>query len=318
MLDRLLGPGVGRDLFFEFVPGTVRPLSDPLGVPIISGAVLAEFSRAIGGPVLEATWAGSHVMRAVLRAAKHADAILAVSLPPSREGEAGDRERPVRVAELAAEVAFDRPLVLVARAARMNAVDDGDIERLGEYVLAEAQHGFTAIGFRPQDIQIDRAERLARAALGLVEMGIGIELELDGSSDAGLLLAELEQEGLPLAAVRGCSTDEDLAGGFVVVNPMSEPIPEEAPCRVVIDGFVLKALVRALSDGEAAPLLERAATDLEGALRWAGTFIDELDPALQDRIEAMTYVNVLAACRMLGAERTAAELLDAMAAELAG
>ncbi len=313
-----MGPGVGRDLFFEFVPGSVRPLSDPLGVPIISGAVLAEFSRSIGGPVLEASWAGSHVMRGVMRAARHADAILAISLPPTREGEAADREGPARVAALASEVAFDRPLVLVARAPRLKSIDDGGIERMADHVLAEMQHGFTAIGFRPQDIDVDRAARMATAAAGLVEMGIGIELELDGSSDAGLLLAELEQEGLPLAAVRGCNADEDLAGGFVVVNPMRGAIPEETPCRVIVDGFVLKALVRALSDAEAAPLLERASDDLGGALAWAATFIDELDPALQDRIEALTYVNILAGCRMLGAEGTATELLNAMAAELYG
>jgi hypothetical protein len=317
-LERLLGRSVGRDLFFEFVPGTVRPLSDPLGVPIISGAVLAEFSRSIGGPVLEATWAGAPVMRGVLRAARHADAILAVSLPPSREGETADRARPARVAELAADVAFDRPLVLVARAPHLSAVDDGGIERMAEHVMAEVQHGFTAIGFRPQDIDLDRAERMTRAADGLVEMGIGIELELDGSSDAGLILAELEQEGLPLAAVRGCRASEDLAGGFVVVNPLTDTIPEDAPCRVVIDGFVLKALIRALSEAEAAPVLERAADDLEGALGWAATFIDELDAPLQERIEALTYVNVLAACRMLGAEGTATELLEAMAVELYG
>ena len=39
---------------------------------------------------------------------------------------------------------------------------------------------------------------------------------------------------------------------------------------------------------------------------------------LQDRSEALTYVNILAACRMRGAEGTATELLNAMAAELFG
>ena len=103
-----------------------------------------------------------------------------------------------------------------------------------------------------------------------------------------------------------------------MVNPMTDAIPKTAPCRVVLDGYVLKALVRALASPEAGPLLERATESIEEALEWAAGFIDELDPALQDRIEALTYTNVLAACRRLGATGTASCLLEALAAELAG
>ena len=58
----------------------------------------------------------------------------------------------------------------------------------------------------------------------------------------------------------------------------------------------------------------------EGLASWGEgvAFVAELDPALQERIEALTYVNVQAACRMLGAEGVAGELLDAMTAHLYG
>ena len=92
MLDRSMPFDHGPELFFEFVPGTVRPFSDPLGVPILSSAVLAELSSALQDPVIEVTWPGPTVLSGALRAAKHADAILAVSMPASRPGEAGDRQ----------------------------------------------------------------------------------------------------------------------------------------------------------------------------------------------------------------------------------
>lgn len=311
-----MGRGYGRELFLEFVPATVRHRSEPLGVAALSSAVIAELGDALGGPCLEVTWAGRTVMQGVLRAARHADVILAVSLPASRPGEAADRNRVEEVLRTASEAAFDRPLVLVARAARLLDLDDGGIERVAEWAFHEVEQGFTSVAFRPQDIATSRALRLATAAESLINAGIGVEIELDRSPDGGLLLAELDEGGVPLAAVRGSRPGDDVGAALVVVDPLRDAIPDDQPCRVVLDGFVLKAVAKALPAPETDTVLSEAADDVGAALVKAASFLEELDAPLRHRLEALTYASTLGAMRALGAEGTATELLDALAAEL--
>src|SRR5687768_6179065 len=78
----MLRDGYGLELFHSYVPPSARARATGARVPLISGTLLAEHNAALGGPVLEVTWPGRALLDGVLRAVRHADALLAVSVPP--------------------------------------------------------------------------------------------------------------------------------------------------------------------------------------------------------------------------------------------
>src|SRR5687768_18024384 len=75
--------GYGRELFATFVPASARARVAQAGRPaaLLSGALLARHGAALQGNVVEVTWSGRAVLAGVLRAVRHVDGIVAVSVP---------------------------------------------------------------------------------------------------------------------------------------------------------------------------------------------------------------------------------------------
>lgn len=309
----------GRELFRHYTPAVVRPVADAFGVELLSTSVFAEHQAEVGAPLVEVSFPGAVLLDGVLRAARHADAPLVVSLSSLEPGAVRLRNEVRTVLECAADTGFDRPLALVARASSLASFDDGEIDRISDQMLSVLDVGLTAFSFRPGDIALDRAIRLTRAVRPLLEWGVGVELELDGTPADLLMLAELDEIGLPVAAVRGASGDDELCGGVLVVDPLRDPLPDNmAAARVVLDGFLLRAARDVLGEAEGFRLFARAADDTGAALRDASTLFDELPHRDRDRLEALVYGNVAQAISRIGAEHTSDRLLDALAQEMYG
>jgi hypothetical protein len=307
----------GRELFRQYTPAVVRPVADAFEVDLLSTSTFAQHQREIGAPLVEVSFCGGVLLDGVLRAARHADAPVTVALSALEPGGVRLHKEVRTVLECAADTGFDRPLALVARASSLSSFDDGEIDRVSERMLSVLDVGLTAFSFRPGDVALDRAIRLTRAVRPLLEWGVGVELEIDGTPADLLMLAELDEIGLPIAAVRGATGDDELCGGVLVVDPLRDALPEDmSAARVVLDGFLLRAARDVLGETEGHRLFARAADDTGAALSDASTLFDELPHRDRDRLEALVYGNVAQALVRLGAEHTSDRLLDALAREM--
>jgi len=307
----------GRELFRRFTPSLVRPVSDAWSLELLSTSLYAELADALASPVVEVSFSSSTLLDGVFRAARHADAPVVVALSALEPGAAGLREEVRAVLECASDCGFDRPLSLVVRASPLTSVDDGELERAAERVLAILDVGATAFAFRPMDVVQDRALRFTRAVRPLLEWGLGIEVELFGTRDDALFMSELDEIGVPLAALRGASVDDELCGARLVVDPLKDALPADlSRTRVVLDGFLLRAARDVLSEAEGLTLFAAAADDTGRALKDARPLFDELPRRERDRLEALVYGNVSQALARTGASGAGDRLLDALAVEL--
>lgn len=314
-MQRVPQLGYGRELFLEFVPPSARDRIGDLGVPVLSGAVVAEVAGDMQGPMLEVTFPGAAALAGLLRAVRFCDAVLAVRAPPPGADGMSQDAVAAEVIRCAAQADFDRPLVLVAGAPDLNSLDDSGIDRAAEAQYDLIHAGFTSIAFAPGAIAVDPVERVTQAAAPLVELGLGVELDFGPNAPTAALLAEFEETGLPIAAVRGSRPGDPLCGGLPVFNPLRDALNLDEPSRVLLDPFLLKAVVRALPGEEAEHMLEDAADDIGDALFRHGAFLDSLDARTSIRLEAMTYGTIVTACERLGAAGVASDLLDGLARE---
>lgn len=315
--------GYGRELFSTFTPSSARGRIEARAArggratPLLSGALVARHREALGGPVVEVGWpklaadaaasiapmptmAGAF-LTGVFRAVRHADAVVAVSVPFDARGRSPGAPRQIVDDVLAAADAalLDRPLILVARAAPLP--PGASVDRLSEGLYRDLEAGFTAMAFAPAVLGAalegggsGDLEALVRLTAPLVEQDLGLELELEASAaagaptlDTGLLLARVEDAGLALSAVRGAGADDELGGALLVVDRSAAPaLPAGVAARVVLDERLWPALTRAVSTGDA------------------------------ERVEATAWLETAELLGETGAAGTASRLLDALASGL--
>ncbi len=307
-------PTYGRDLLLEFVPGSARPFSDPRGLAVMSMEVLAEVKHQLQGPLLEVTDPGPALLRGLLSAAKQEDAAVCITVL-EEDGDPTLRARLDTILDAAVAVGFDRPLALCMRVRDLPDLDDGAIDRIADRLYRWIDAGLTSVSLPPLAVGVDRVARFVRAAGPLWENGLGVEVEMPlHHPEAGLFLVELEELGLPLAAVRGVDEYEETCGGFVVSDPLQGAIAEEAPCRVLIDGFLIKAAMGVLGERELMSVLERADGDVGRAFSAGRRLLAET--GRDDVLEAKAYATSVTAIRSLSASHVATDILDALAREM--
>jgi hypothetical protein len=249
----MTGSMYGRELFASFVPGSARArLAPSSAIALVSGALVARHNP---GTVVEVSFPLLHnaALTGVLRAARHADAIVCVSVPAKAREESP--AAPARIVDeilaCANAALYDRPLVIAARAGSAASHSPGSSHGsspLLDAVFRDVSAGFTSIGFMPAALAGD-VDELRRVTAPIVEQDLGVEVDLDGTTDPALVLARLDDVGLSLAAVRGADPMDELAGAYLVVDAIAQPTlrPGEksgAPLRASIDGPLAKALER--------------------------------------------------------------------------
>lgn len=303
--------------FFDFVPGSIRAqFGDELAVPLVSTSIFAEHKRLLSGPTLEVTWPGAAALAGVMRAVQRHDAILAVVAPAaiSMNHDAAIQWVDAILA-VAESVHFKQPLSIVGRVEREHATGIRDAnwsQSFSEKLYAEIEAGFTAIAFQPRNFGLEGASEIATLTAPLQELGIGIEVEFNEGDPAAIYLAQLEDAGLPISAVRGATTFDDTLG-LHVVDPLQEELPEDAAMRVSVDGFVLKAFERILSNRERLALhADIVAFGAHEAVSARLPFFAELSDDERERFEAFADMHIDAAIPSLCADGVASAFLDAL------
>lgn len=298
-----------------FVPGNVRRALLDVTLPLLSSNLAAGCAAALSGPVVEVTWPGTSALLGCLRAARRARVALALVIPDAFLVEdPGARPRIMRaVVALAEEARYDEPLFVIRRLRGQRARAPEDVERLQGAISAEVDAGFPSIALRPAELELTELKELTSVLAPFAEAGIAFELEFEGRDGAGLILATLDDAGMRFAAVRGASAEDELGGALLVVDPLEDHVPDDIPCRVSLDAFVVKGISRAVS-AEARDLLLRAVRrqGASGALAGSLDTLAEIDDSERARVEALVYAEVSDAITALGAEGVGDELVDAL------
>lgn len=149
-----------------------------------------------------------------LRACRQAHAVAVVAVPAEVRRRAPDAgQRAIRgVVAAAAAAHHDLPIVIVARADRGRDADRDDLAGLGRDIVA----GYGALG-------VDAAACADTAVLLRLmhvaeELDLGIELEIAAGEDVALLLAEIDDRGLPVSAIRGATPMDETGHASRVVE----------------------------------------------------------------------------------------------------
>ncbi len=306
-----------------FVPGNVRRALVEPTVPLLSSSLAALCAPSLSGPLVEVTWPGTCALLGTLRAARRAGASLALVVPDAFSvDDPGARARIMHaIIALAEEARFDRPLFVVRRVRGQSAGTPEGVERLQSAIAAEVEAGFPSIALRPAELGLVDLQDLAALLGPFADAGVGFELELFAADAPALTLATLDEAGMSFAAVRGAGPDDELGGALLVVDPLQGPVPEDVPCRVSLDAFVVKGIARGLSPGPRDFLLRAVRRQGASAALMNGLdTLAELDDGERVRVEALVYAEVKDALSALGAEGVGDELADALlhAAEYAG
>lgn len=319
VLKQLQSNGPRREVFLDFVPAAARQgLAGELSLPVVSSEFIAEFSAALSGPILEVTWPGGPLMAAIFRAAKHRDAALAINIPPQLRAANPNAGRAVAelIFEIAADVDFDRPFVLVSSGWPLVDFAGSSPEEALKPIFDAVDAGYTSIALRAADVD-NGAQSVLRVLEPVKSFGVGVELEFEAGVDPAFLLAQLEDAGVQVAAIRGAGEFDDLCGGILAVDPAYDAIPTECPFRLGIEGFVIEGAVHALRGEFPAERLAAAAKDYgprRALCAFAGALEDLPEPVL-DRMESQVYARLLDVATRVGAEGTASDLLDAVLAD---
>ncbi len=225
--------------FQRFVPASARAVVDVDGPALLSGQLLARFAERLEAPVLELSARRGAALVGFLRACKHEDALAVVSV----DGAVRRRSprAPGAVVEgiltAAAEAAYTGPLVLVARDIEPEySLTVPDDVRLRERIARDVEAGFTSIGVAAGALaEIDEWSRVTPM---LEELDLGLELEVGPDDDAALLLAQLDDLGLPLSAVRGASPFDEIGSAALVVDVKDLTDGMPLALRVCIDAVI--------------------------------------------------------------------------------
>ncbi|HEY1098441.1 MAG TPA: hypothetical protein VGF99_05920 [Myxococcota bacterium] len=254
----------------------------------ISGQLLCRHAAEVGVPVVEITVRRAAVLAAFLRACRQADAVGVVVVPAGIRNKHPGAAAAVLKGVVASARAgrHDRPLVVVARADTRplwfapgsDAVDAG-LER----VARDLDAGFGAIGIG-LDLVGD-GDSLARLCGVLAAGDVGIELEVGAGEDAALLLAEIDDRGLPVSAIRGANVADDVGRATRVVD---------------------LAEVRAVDEVGAGGLRVNIDALIDNALR-------RVDPDDDDAVEATAWMAISRALTALKAAGSATALAEALA-----
>jgi hypothetical protein len=150
-----------------------------------------------------------------------------------------------------------------------------------------------------------------------VDNGVGVELAFVGAEEPDLLLAQLDDLGFSAAAVRGVDPLDELLGGLFIADPLVDNLEEDVPMRVSLDGFLVRGIARGLGGRRAEVLLKAARrAGPVRALTVALELLSTLGPAERTRVEGLTHAEISAAIDALGADETATDLLESLAAEI--
>jgi len=221
----------------HFVPAGARAVvADLDGAPLVSGQLLARHADAIAAPVIEVTAARAALLVGVLRACRQARALAVVAVPAEVRGRGPDAgQRALRgVVAAAAAAHHDLPIVVVARADRGGIAAGDEFGGLGRDIVA----GFGALGV--DSAACADAGVLLRLMHVADELDLGIELEVAPTDDVALLLAEIDDRGLPVSAVRGASPFDETGRASRVVDISDVALvrgPDRGGLRVNIDAI---------------------------------------------------------------------------------
>ncbi len=262
----------------DFVPAGARAsVADLDAAPLVSGQLLARHAVDIAAPVIEVTATRAASLIGVLRACRQARALVVVAVPAAvrrRTPDAGAHA--LRgVAAAAAAAHHDLPIVVVARADRGGeAVDRDDLAGLGRDIVA----GYGALG-------VDAAACADTAVLLRLmhvadELDLGIEFEIAAGDDLALLLAEIDDRGLPVSAIRGAAPMDETGRASRVID-----IPEVTTLRG-LDAGGLRVNIDAITAA--------------------------ITGTTDDEIEARTWLEVSRVLRALRADDTADRLARAL------
>jgi hypothetical protein len=307
-----------HDALLNFVPVSVRELvKDSEHLPLVSTQLFADHRDALTGPVLEVTWPGTSALLGVMTAARQSDAVLVVSIPAELTALGVEAQRTLieSILSVADESRFDRPLAIVGAVRGLAAVAE---DRLVEALYPQVAAGFTAINLLPAELGDDAAELIEAAGRPLVEQGIGLELELDGLDFPGLVLAQLDEAGVPIAAVHGADPFDEIGDAFIVVDPLEDELHDDAGIRVRLDGFLITALTRTL------PIKERLRLRADVVSFGAPCAFAErlelfssLPVEERRRLETFAYAEAVEAIKNLQGDEVASDLIDSIGAEIA-
>ena len=232
--------GVTRQVFGRFVPGSARAVvDDDDGPALLSGQMLARHATRIDGPVLELTATRASALVGFLRACRHEEALAVVGVPGVVRGRSPRAPGLARdgVLHAAEQAGYDGPLVLVARAiVDVDGAGVGADTRLRERIARDVEAGYTAIGISAG--ALGDVDEWARVAPMLGELDLGIELEIGSGDDAALLLAQVDDLGLPISAVRGAGLLDEVGDAVRVVEVAALRGELTLPLRVCIDALI--------------------------------------------------------------------------------
>ena len=188
---------------------------------LISSRHLALHAEAIAAPIIEVSGRRGAVLAAVFRACRQADAIVVIAVDsPVRRSSPQAAGRVVEGIAAAARTGHHGlPIVVVARAEiapLFYAPGSDPVDAALERISRDLDAGYGAVAVTV-DVAGD-ANSVERLVALLADVDVGLELDIGRGEDAALLLAEIYDRGVDVAAVRGAAVHDDIGGASRVVD----------------------------------------------------------------------------------------------------
>lgn len=214
----------------RFCPPNARAIVGVEGAPpLISGQLLSRHAQAIDAPVVEVSARRGAALVGFLRACRQLDALAVVTVDDvvRRRSPSAANNALLGVLAAGAQARADRPIVVVARApvSMTSAPSADDVH--AEYAQSDALARDVGAGYSSVSLDVDVAKdgellgRLTRLAL---ELDLGVELEVPApvgngvGADVALILAMVDDRGLPVSAVRGAGLHDEVGHAARVVD----------------------------------------------------------------------------------------------------
>ncbi len=277
----------------RFCPANARSIAEAVdgAPPLLSGQALNRHAAAIDAPIIELSARRGAALVGFLRACRQLDAVAVVAVDNAvrRKTPSSAHNALLGVLAAGASARADRPIVVVARAPVPGSTAGGDVGDVGDVEVAasDALARDVSAGYGSVGIDVGVAadtELLDRVILLARELDLGIELEVFGNVDAALILAMVDDRGLPVSAIRGAGVHDDVGGAARVVT---------------------------IADAAAVTAMD------SGGLR---VNIDDVIGRIvgkDDDVEVKSWLMTTRILRTLKAEGTATRLADAMASDTA-
>lgn len=261
------------------------------------------------------------------RAARDVDAPLILARPAGAAEEKGPEEARDDAAfveaafRIAAELHFSGPLVLLKEPPRA-----GSAVSETERVRREIETGFTGVALTAEDTATS-ARNAALAAANVCNMELGLEVVPLGGAQAGAELArQLRSRGARPSALRVTGVEDEAPSlaeeleGTALASASEDLVADLLAYRIqqlVASGPFLRALRRAAPGDVWATLEawadEKAATVEDAAARHQ-RLLRDLPPLASEKLEAHCFFEALEVYQRAGARKTAARLVEALAA----